>query len=89
MSFLFLFGLSFVVVAMLLSLIGLDFMTAMSGSISAISNAGPGMGSIIGPLGNFAPLPDSAKWVLSAAMLLGRLEIMTVLVILHISFWKN
>lgn len=89
MSFLFLFGLSFVVVAMLLSLIGLDFMTSMSGAISAISNAGPGMGSIIGPLGNFEPLPDSAKWVLSAAMLLGRLEIMTVLVILHISFWKS
>lgn len=89
MSFLFLYGLCFALVALLLSLIGLDFMTAISGAVASISNAGPGIGSLIGPLGNFAALPDSAKWVLSAAMLLGRLEIMTVLVVLHISFWKN
>ncbi|MCC6597933.1 MAG: potassium transporter TrkH, partial [Alphaproteobacteria bacterium] len=89
MSFLFLFGLSFAIVALILSLIGLDFMTAMSGAITSISNVGPGMGNIIGPMGNFSTLPESAKWVLSASMLLGRLEIMTMLVILHRAFWHN
>lgn len=88
MGFLFIYALSFVTVALLLSLIGLDFMTAMSGAITSISNVGPGMGEIIGPTGNFAPLPDSAKWILSLAMLLGRLEIITVLVVLHRAFWK-
>lgn len=89
MSFLFLYGLSFSLIAMLLSLIGLDFMTAMSGAVTSISNVGPGMGSVIGPMGNFSTLPDSAKWVLSASMLLGRLEILTVLVVLHKAFWKS
>ena len=89
MSFLFLYALSFIVVALALSAIGLDFMTALSGAVTSISNVGPGLGEIIGPAGNFAPLPDSAKWVLSASMLLGRLEILAALVLLHPDFWKN
>lgn len=89
MSFLFLYAVCFVVVALALSATGLDFMTALSGAITSISNVGPGLGEIIGPSGNFAPLPDSSKWVLTASMLLGRLEILAALVLLHPHFWKH
>ncbi|MGH1398851.1 MAG: TrkH family potassium uptake protein [Alphaproteobacteria bacterium] len=89
MSFLFLYALSFVILAIALSFVGLDFLTAMSGAVTAISNVGPGLGNIIGPAGTFAPLPDSAKWILSAGMLIGRLEIFTVLVMLSPSFWRG
>ena len=67
---------------------GLDFMTAVSGAATAIANVGPGLGEVIGPSGNFASLPDAAKWLLSAGMLLGRLEIFTVLVLLTPTFWR-
>ena len=56
-------------------------LTAISGSITAVANVGPGMGPVIGPSTNFASLPDSAKWILSFGMLLGRLEILTVAVL--------
>jgi trk system potassium uptake protein TrkH len=61
----------------------------MSGAATALANVGPGLGDIIGPAGTFAPLPDSAKWILSFAMLLGRLELVTVLVLLAPSFWRD
>jgi len=67
---------------------GLDLITALSASATTITNVGPGLGPIIGPAGNFASLPDAAKWILSVAMLLGRLEIFTVLVLLHPRFWQ-
>jgi trk system potassium uptake protein TrkH len=73
----------------MLGMLGLDYMTAVTGAATAISNVGPGMGSIIGPTGTFAPLPDAAKWLLSAGMLFGRLEIFTVLVLFLPSFWRN
>jgi len=88
MSFLFLYALSFALLAIALSLVGLDFITAMSGAATSISNVGPGLGEIIGPAGNFQSLPDSAKWILSAGMLIGRLEIFTILVMLSPTFWK-
>lgn len=88
MAFFFLFALSFSVLTLALSLVGLDYMTAMSGSISALANVGPGLGEIIGPAGTFAPLPEAAKWLLSAGMLLGRLELFTVLVLLAPAFWR-
>lgn len=68
---------------------GLDFTTAISGAATALANVGPGLGSIIGPAGNFSTLPDSSKWILSLGMLLGRLEIMTVLVLISPNFWKR
>lgn len=68
---------------------GLDLETAFSASATAIGNVGPGLGPIVGPAGNFAPLPDAAKWILSAAMLLGRLEIFSLLVLLDPQFWRN
>jgi trk system potassium uptake protein TrkH len=89
MSFFFFFAATFGLLAVALGLIGLDYVTAISGAASAICNVGPGLGDIIGPAGTFAPLPDAAKWLLSVAMLLGRLELFTVLVLLTPHFWRN
>ena len=89
MSFFFLFAVSFALLATGLGLFGLDFTTAVSGAASAIANVGPGLGDTIGPAGTYAPLPDGAKWLLSAGMLLGRLELFTVLVLLVPAFWRN
>jgi trk system potassium uptake protein len=89
MAFVFMFGLSFALLAMMLSALGLDYLTAMSGALTALANVGPGLGDIIGPAGNFSSLPDSAKWLLSAAMLLGRLELFTVLILLTPAFWRG
>ncbi len=89
MSFFFVYALSFSVLAILLSFVGLDFMTAMSGAVTSISNVGPGLGEIIGPTGNFEPLPDAAKWLMCVGMLLGRLELFTVLVLFVPAFWKS
>jgi trk system potassium uptake protein len=89
MAFVFMFGLSFALLAMMLSALGLDYMTAMSGALTALANVGPGLGDLIGPAGNFSSLPDSAKWLLSAAMLLGRLELFTVLILLTPAFWRG
>jgi trk system potassium uptake protein TrkH len=89
MAFVFMFALSFSVFAIALSALGLDYLTAMSGALTALANVGPGLGDVIGPTGNFASLPDSAKWLLSAAMLLGRLELFTVLILFAPSFWRG
>tara|TARA_B100001029_G_scaffold178647_1_gene185915 strand:- start:839 stop:2284 length:1446 start_codon:yes stop_codon:yes gene_type:complete len=84
-SYLFLF----LIIAMLLSISGLDFLSAISGSATSISNVGPGLGDMIGPNGNFSEVSDSSKWILSFAMLLGRLEIFAVLVLFLPSFWRS
>lgn len=89
MSFLFLYAICFIALALALSALGLDFITSLSGAMTSISNVGPGLGEVIGPSGNFSPLPDSAKWVLSVGMLLGRLEILAALILLHPSFWRH
>ncbi|OLQ94904.1 potassium transporter TrkH [Vibrio ponticus] len=78
-----------IVVAGSLSALGLDPVTSISGSITAVANVGPGMGTIIGPTGNFSSLPDTAKWILSFGMLMGRLEILTILVLFFPAFWKR
>ena len=88
LAFIFVFALSFAVLATLLSLLGLDYLTAMSASLTALANVGPGLGEIVGPAGNFASLPDSAKWLLAFGMLLGRLELFTVLVLFTPAFWR-
>ena len=88
-TFVFLYFFIFFILSALLSLNGLDFVTAMSGSASAISNVGPGLGEIIGPNGNFSNLPNFSKLSLSLGMLLGRLELFAVLVLLFPSFWKD
>ncbi len=77
------------VLALCLALLGLDPITALTGAATAVCNVGPGLGEIIGPAGNFSTLPDAAKWLLSIGMLLGRLEIITVLVLLTPAFWRH
>jgi len=89
MSYFFLFFMTFALTAIILSVLGLDTMTAWSGAGSAVANVGPGLGDIIGPTGTYEPLPDSAKWVLLIAMIVGRLEIITALVMLSPSFWRG
>ena len=83
------FVLTIVVVAAILGMLGLDAITSITGAVTAVANVGPGMGNIIGPTGNFATLPDLAKWTLSFGMLMGRLEILTVLVVFFPAFWRN
>ncbi|MEM9810129.1 MAG: TrkH family potassium uptake protein, partial [Pseudomonadota bacterium] len=89
LSFFFLYFTVFASVAVALSLMEIDPVTALSADGSAIANVGPGLGEIIGPAGNYASLPAGAKWVLSTAMLLGRLELFTVLVLFVPSFWAR
>ena len=84
-SYLFLF----LIIAMLLSITGLDFLSAVSGAATSISNVGPGLGEMIGPNGNFREVSNISKWILSFAMLLGRLEIFAVLVLFLPSFWRS
>ena len=88
-SFFFIYILLFIFTAVSLSLFGLDFLTALSASASAISNVGPGIGEIIGPNGNYASINDLAKWILAITMLVGRLEIFTILVLFSKNFWKK
>jgi trk system potassium uptake protein TrkH len=88
-AFIFLYLFIFFVLAALLSLNGLDFISAISGSATAISNVGPGLGDGIGPNSNFYNLPNFSKLSLSLGMLLGRLELFAVLVLFFPSFWKN
>ncbi len=89
MGFFYLYILGFVIIALLLGMTGLEFLTALSGAATSISNVGPGLGEVIGAEGNFSSIPDSAKWIMSFAMLLGRLEIFTVLVMLNPAFWQR
>lgn len=89
LSFLLLYMLSFTVFSLALAFTGLDLTTALSGAATALANVGPGLGGTIGPAGNFASLPDSSKWVLTLAMLMGRLELLTVLVLFAPSFWRD
>ena len=71
-----------------LAMTGLDMVTSVSGAATALANVGPGLGDIIGPAGNFQSLNDSAKWILSIAMLTGRLELLSVYAILTVRFWR-
>lgn len=87
-SFFVIFVISIGVLSVALGATGLDFVTALSGAATAIANVGPGLGDTIGPAGNFAPLNDTAKWLLSFGMLLGRLELLVVLALFTVRFWR-
>ena len=89
MSFFFIFIITFVATALLLSFSGLDFITCISASASALANIGPGLGDIIGPEGNYSTLTNYTKIVLTLTMLLGRLEILTLIIFFLPKFWKN
>ena len=88
-SFIYMYLVIFFVITALLSLTGLDFITSISGAATSISNVGPGLGSIIGPNGNFSSLPDISKLILTLGMILGRLELFAILVLFLPSFWRN
>lgn len=72
-----------------LALTGLDLVTSLTGSATALMNVGPGLGDVIGPAGNFSSLSDAAKWLLSIGMLLGRLEFLAILILLTPSYWRG
>ena len=88
-SFFFIYVLLFIFSGVSLSLFGIDFLTALSASASAISNVGPGIGEIIGPTGNYSSINSISKWILAITMLVGRLEIFTILVLFSKNFWKK
>lgn len=89
LMFILIFLMTVVAASLILEGLGLDLVTALSGAATAVANVGPGLGPIIGPAGNFSSLPDTAKWVLAIAMLLGRLEFLTVLVLFSPGFWRR
>jgi trk system potassium uptake protein TrkH len=89
MAFFVMFVVSLGVLSVALAMTGLDTVTALSGAATALANVGPGLGDIIGPSGNFASLNDTAKWLLTAAMLVGRLEILSVYVLFTLRFWRD
>lgn len=89
MGFLFVFILSNAFLSVALAMTGLDIVTSVTAAATALANVGPGLGDLIGPAGNFATLSDISKWLLCFGMLLGRLEIMTVLVLFIPAFWRN
>ncbi len=89
MNFFICFAFSFLVLAVAVSFFDIDFLTSMSAVAQAMANVGPGLGPIIGPMGNFSTLPDGALWILSFAMILGRLELFTVLVLFSSKFWRD
>jgi trk system potassium uptake protein TrkH len=88
LAFTFLYFMSVVAATFALLLTGLDFISAFSGVIASINNAGPGLG-VVGPASNYGVLDDVQTWILSFVMILGRLEIFTVLVLFTPAFWRK
>ena len=88
MSFIFIYFMTVIVFSFLLMAAGLDFLSAFTAVIACITNAGPGLGSV-GPSHNYAALSDVQKWLCTAVMLLGRLEIFTVLILFTPAYWKK
>ncbi|GIZ13515.1 TrkH family potassium uptake protein [Pseudomonas sp. NCCP-436] len=89
LAFAFFYSITIAVLALAVTLCGVDWITALTGAAAMVSGVGPGMGEMVGPAGNYAALPDLAKWLLTLGMLLGRLEILTVLVLLFPAFWRH
>jgi trk system potassium uptake protein len=89
LGFFFVFFAVYAISAALLSALGLDTITALSGAATTLANVGPGLGPVIGPTGTFEPLSDPAKWVMTFNMFIGRLEVLAVLVFLSPRFWRS
>ena len=89
MGYFFMFIISYIVITLLLSFVGNDFLTSLSGAATSLANVGPGLGNVIGPSKTFAGLSDTTKWILIIGMLTGRLELLSVIILLTPSFWKN
>ncbi len=88
LSFLVLFFLVFVILSIGVAETGVDWLTALSSVGTSMANVGPGVGDVVGPAGNFSSLTDTAKWLLSLGMLIGRLEVFSVLVLFSPAFWR-
>ncbi len=89
LSFFFMWFLTFSILALALGSLGLDFLTALSAAATSIANVGPALGPIAGPASTFQSLPDAAKWLMTGGMLLGRLELFTVIVLFSRTFWRG
>ena len=89
MGYFFMFIISYIIIALILSFLGNDFLTSLSGAATSLANVGPGLGNVIGPTKTFAELSDITKWVLAIGMLIGRLELLSVFIILTPAFWRN
>jgi trk system potassium uptake protein TrkH len=88
-AFILIFFTSYIILSMVLSLSGLDTLTALSAAAATLANVGPGLGDVVGPSGNYTTLTDPVKWLLSISMLLGRLEFMSIFVLFAPSFWRT
>jgi trk system potassium uptake protein TrkH len=88
-AFAFFFFATIAALALALSFMGLDFITSFTAAVSAVANVGPGLGGTIGPAGNFSSLPDLGKWLLALGMILGRLEIVTFMILFTRAFWRT
>lgn len=88
-GFVILFIVCFSLLSIILSLTGLDYITSISAAAASMANLGPGLGDVVGPVGNYSSLSFLAKWTLCAGMIIGRLEIFTVLVLFSPAFWKK
>ena len=89
MGYFFMFIISYIIIALILSFLGNDFLTSLSGAATSLANVGTGLGNVIGPTKTFAELSDITKWVLISGMLIGRLELLSVFIILTPAFWRN
>ena len=89
LSFFFLYIATWALVGMIVAATGTDLVTALTASAATIGNVGPGLGEIVGPVGNYSSLSDVAKWALSANMMVGRLELFTVFVLFTRAFWRG
>ncbi|HEY1027253.1 MAG TPA: TrkH family potassium uptake protein [Pseudomonas sp.] len=89
LAFAFFYTITIATLALAVAMCGVDWITALTGAAAMVSGVGPGMGEMVGPAGNYAGIPDLAKWLLTLGMLLGRLEILTVLVLLFPAFWRH
>jgi len=88
LSFFFMWFFAFAILALGLGMLGLDFLTALSTAATSIANVGPALGPVTGPSSTFQSLPDAAKWLMIGGMLLGRLELFTVIVLFSRTFWR-
>ena len=89
MGYFFMFIIIYIFITLILSFVGNDFLTSLSGAATSLANVGPGLGNVIGPTKTFAGLSDTTKWVLIIGMLTGRLELLSVIILLTPAFWKN
>jgi trk system potassium uptake protein len=88
-NFFFVYIVTLFVLSMLVMATGVDFLSATSAVAQGMANAGPGLGPLVGPSTNFSAIPELAKWWIMAAMILGRLELMTFYVMLIPAFWRR